>query len=313
MILTVTPNPALDVTHTLDHLDLGGSQSVTRVTARPGGKGVNVATTAVSMGRAAGATGPVGADQFTWFAERVRAEGVSDLFVAAPGALRRSIAIITPSETTVLNEAGECPPRQVWDAVNEVVRQRLGAGDVLAVSGSLPPGTPDRLVADLVTIAAGAGASSVIDVRGQPLTLALPARPTIVTPNQSEAAQTTGLDDPLGAARALVEGGAKAAVVSCGADGLFIATTSFALRARLPEPLAGNPTGAGDALSAALCVRLESRESSGAADDERAWWRETARQASAWAAAAVLQPTAGVIDPAHVAALSPIVLIKEIS
>ena len=60
------------------------------------------------------------------------------------------------------------------------------------------------------------------------------------------------------------------------------------VRARLREPLSGNPTGAGDALVAALAVGLE------AADD---WPTTAARRAVAWSAAAVRQPVAGEIDP----------------
>ena len=60
------------------------------------------------------------------------------------------------------------------------------------------------------------------------------------------------------------------------------------LRARLPEPLAGNPTGAGDALVAALAAGLEDGDAV-AGDGSRGRWPGPA--------AAVLQPVAGEIDP----------------
>ncbi|MGB4137800.1 MAG: PfkB family carbohydrate kinase, partial [Microbacterium sp.] len=58
--------------------------------------------------------------------------------------------------------------------------------------------------------------------------------------------------------------------------------------ARLPEPLAGNPTGAGDAAVAAAAVLL----AEGVRDPET-----IVRRAVAWSASAVLMPLAGEIDP----------------
>lgn len=326
MILTVTPNPALDITHTIDALVPGESHTVAAVAERAGGKGVNVATTLACLGYAATASGPVGEEQLASFAHRVRAAGVTDAFVASPHPVRRSIAIVTPSETTVLNEAGAPQPVEVWDQLIEVLRSRLGPGDVVSISGSLPPSCPADLVRRLVEAAATAGARGVLDVRGPALTAALASRPAIVTPNAAEAADTTGVADPLGAARALVAAGAGAAVVSNGAAGLLVVHAATVLSARLPTALSGNPTGAGDALTAALCARLEqgepgesgvvpTRDGSPARTglpDDPAWWRETARWAVAWSGAAVLQPVAGVVDPTDAAALLPTVEIKEI-
>lgn len=363
MILTITPNPALDITHTIDVLTPGESHSVGAVTQRAGGKGVNVATTLACLGYASAASGPVGQDQFTTFSQQVRAAGVTDAFVPSPNTVRRSIAIVTPSETTVLNEAGAQQPPRVWNELEEVLRSRLRPGDVVSVSGSLPPNCPTDLIRRLVETATAVGARTVLDVRGPALTRALAARPAIVTPNAAEAAETTGVADPLGAARALVTAGAGAAVVSNGAAGLIVVHGSWALSARLPTALSGNPTGAGDALTAALCARLAELRagSAGAAPapavrpdvaeqparaEQRAprapaapadpvvsgdpavsgepstahelpndpdWWRETARWAVAWSGAAVLQPVAGVVDPADVATLEPTVVLEEFS
>ena len=60
--------------------------------------------------------------------------------------------------------------------------------------------------------------------------------------------------------------------------------------ARLPEPLAGNPTGAGDAAVAAVATLLDAGEQDAAA---------LLRRATAWSAAAVLMPLAGEISPRH--------------
>jgi tagatose 6-phosphate kinase len=71
-------------------------------------------------------------------------------------------------------------------------------------------------------------------------------------------------------------------------------------QARLPAPLSGNPTGAGDALVAAVAAGLASGST----------WQQMARDAVTWSAAAVLQPIAGEIDPEDVARLAPQVQVE---
>src|SRR5690606_42061309 len=75
-----------------------------------------------------------------------------------------------------------------------------------------------------------------------------------------------------------------------GAEGMMAVSGDTVLRARLPAPLAGNPTGAGDAAVAAVATLLDAGEQDTAA---------LLRRATAWSAAAVLMPLAGEISPRH--------------
>jgi fructose-1-phosphate kinase PfkB-like protein len=76
-------------------------------------------------------------------------------------------------------------------------------------------------------------------------------------------------------------------LLSLGADGMLAVTASEVLHARLDAPLAGNPTGAGDAGVAACAVLY----ADGIRDPET-----ILRRATAWSAAAVLMPLAGEIS-----------------
>ena len=60
MILTVTPNVALDFTYQVDQLTPGSSHRVRRVEERAGGKGVNVASVLRALGHDTGVLGFVG-------------------------------------------------------------------------------------------------------------------------------------------------------------------------------------------------------------------------------------------------------------
>lgn len=103
----------------------------------------------------------------------------------------------------------------------------------------------------------------------------------MVKPNADELARVSGTGDTRAGIRALREAGARTVVASLGADGLVAATPDGVLRAALDRPVAGNPTGAGDALVAGLAA--------GIADGLP--WPDRLRHAVALAACAVRSPS----------------------
>ena len=85
----------------------------------------------------------------------------------------------------------------------------------------------------------------------------------MLKPNRDELRDATGEADPVAGARALIVLGAEWVVVSLGAEGMLAVCAGdpvTVLHARLPEPLAGNATGAGDAAVAAAAAALADGE-----------------------------------------------------
>ncbi|GAA6527005.1 hexose kinase [Intrasporangium sp. DVR] len=321
MIITLTPNPALDITYRIPRLAPGESHRVTDVVERAGGKGLNTAGVLTSMGRRVVALAPVGVEGLARFGADLESRSIPHRLVEAPGVTRRSIAVVDESGVaTLLNEAGHAMASGVWQGLVDEVQAAAPQARVLTVSGSLPPEAPDDLVRSLVRVAREAGLRTVLDVSGPPLVECLADRPDVVKPNRGEAAASLGgrsAATPSAGelALALSRAGARAAVVSDGAAGLFLSCGDVHLRAHLSQPLRGNATGAGDAATAALAADLDDAGAIGAvALDEVATetWSEVLRRAVAWSAAAVLQPVAGVIDRDDVDRLLPTVEIEEI-
>jgi fructose-1-phosphate kinase PfkB-like protein len=173
------------------------------------------------------------------------------------------------------------------------------AATVVVLSGSLPPGVPDDGYAELVDIGHAHGAQVIVDADGPALRDALRSRPDLVAPNRAELARATGAQDVAAGVAVLRELGARDVLVSCGSDGLVLMPEEGSgWHARLPAPLSGNPTGAGDALVAALAAGLATGSTS----------QCMVQDAVTWSAAAVMQPIAGDIDPEDVARLAPQVL-----
>ncbi|MFK4730820.1 hexose kinase [Agromyces mediolanus] len=294
MIVTVTPNPALDLTWRAAHVEPGGSHRVDAALVRAGGKGLNVARVAHAQGEPVLAITTAGGAVGAEFARELRESGVPHRLVPVAAATRRSAAIVDESlgDTMIFNERGENPARAEWDALVGAVEDAAASARVLVVSGSLPSGADPGVVSRLAAVGARNGVPLVVDVSGPGLLAAADAGAALLKPNRAELADATGLDDPLAGARLLVERGARRVLCSLGADGMLLVTAApTVLRARLPEPLAGNPTGAGDAAVAAAAVLLR-------ADPEVADERLLVAAAS-WSAAAVLAPGAGEISPRH--------------
>ena len=78
----------------------------------------------------------------------------------------------------------------------------------------------------------------------------------ILTPNQGEAAQLTGQDDPEAAAGALVGSGAAAALVTGGARGAWVAVEGRVERIAAPAVDVLDTTGAGDTFNGVLAAGL---------------------------------------------------------
>lgn len=287
MILTVTANPAIDLTYETDSLVVGESNRVAGARSRAGGKGLNVARVAHQLGNRVLAVATVGGDTGIEFERELQTSGLPHRLVPVTTATRRSFAFVDTSsgQVTVVNEAGNALTAAGWAALTGAVRSVAADATCLVGSGSLPPGATDGFYADLVAIAHDAGFPAIIDATGAALLGAARAGADLLKPNRRELAETTGLADPVAGAAKLLDAGARLVLVSLGEEGMFAVSAEdrAPLFARLPR-LAGNPTGAGDAAVAASAVCL----AAGDCDPE-----SILRLASAWSAAAVLAPVAG--------------------
>ncbi|MCX2183884.1 hexose kinase [Streptomyces sp. SKN60] len=290
MILTVTLNPALDITHRVDRLRPHSAHRVRDVGARAGGKGVNVSRVLHTLGLPTLVTGLAGGPT----GEAVRRElcraELPELLTPVDGETRRTVAVVDEhtGDTTTLLEPGPVVRPEEWRSFLADFEACVERATVVVLSGSLPPGLPEDAYATLVHAARARAVPAVLDTSGPALRAALPAGPALVKPNADELTEATGESDPRRAAQALRAAGAEAVVASLGPDGLLAVTPEGAWRAVPPERLRGNPTGAGDAAVAALARGLAAGVS----------WPRRLAEAVALSTATVAAPLAGSFDPA---------------
>ncbi|WP_336644797.1 1-phosphofructokinase family hexose kinase [Microbacterium sp. USHLN186] len=128
MIITVTPNPALDLTWHVDALVVGGTHRADAGRARAGGKGLNVARVAHAEGARVRAVTTAGGTTGAEFGEELTTSGVPHALVSVAGATRRSIALVDEAlgDTTIVNERGVAPTDAEWQALHAAVARELG-------------------------------------------------------------------------------------------------------------------------------------------------------------------------------------------
>jgi 1-phosphofructokinase len=287
MILFVAGSPSIDRTHEVDALEPGSIHRPTRVVAVAGGKALNAARAAHTLGAEVRAVALLGGHAGRWIADALAREGLDHEIVDGPGESRMALSV---SAGEALTEFYEPPPPialEHWDALEAAVAGT--AANWVALSGSLPPGAPEDAYARLAGAARRAGAHVALDARGDGLFAGLHASPDFVKVNASEAGE-------LGYASAdalRTAAGAAGAAITHGIDGIELATATAVLRAA-PPARGRFPVGSGDAALGGFLTALD------AGGD----WSAALALATGAAAANAEQPGAGRLDAARALALA---------
>ncbi|MBF6333836.1 hexose kinase [Nocardia transvalensis] len=301
-------NPAYDLTYRLERFERGRVHRVLSVEQRIGGKGINVTRVLNQLGIYSRATG------FADYAFAAAAELELPVdFVHALPWVRRTL-VISESDDGTATSLWE-PGARVNDpyAVDQLmvrVNGLLPDTGAMVVSGSLPAGVADSVPAELARTALAAGIPTICDVDGRALELAARIPGVVLMPNGDELRRLTGTspdtaEEMVTAARPLIDRGVYAVIATRGGAGMVAVTAAGAWSAALPEPMAGNPTGAGDAAAAAVIAALSV--------DPKPDWPAVLVDAVATSAAAVVIPVAGEIDRSLRTRLAPTVVVTDLS
>lgn len=273
MILTVTLNPSLDRTVELPSpLRRGAVQRAEGARQDAGGKGVNISRALRVSGVPTLAVLP-GDPGDPLLAELAAAEVPCETVpVGAP--IRSNITITEPDGTTTKINAPGTPllPEHV-DAVVELLVQRGADASWAVLAGSLPPGAPEDVYAQIVrrvrSVLGERAPRFAVDTSGAALRGATAddgALPDLIKPNGEELAELVGTHDgdrleadpqlAAATAAALVERGLGAVLTTLGAGGAVLTVAEGSWHA-VHEPVAVRSTvGAGDSsLSGYLIAR----------------------------------------------------------
>jgi len=257
MIITLTPNPALDRTVQVDSLTRGEVHRARAVRVEAAGKGVNVTRALSAHGVGSVAVLPVGGRSGTWYLDTLTSDGVDVHPVAVTGALRTNVAIVEPDGTTTkINEPGPSLSPDEQDALFGAVRGRLEAGATWVVGcGSLPPGIDSDLYRRLIGLAREHGVRCAIDSSHEPFLRAVSAQPHLIKPNLDELEELVGRELPTFGAVATAAGellsqGIETVLVSLGGRGALLVQTDRVAHAHASVERPISTVGAGDSFLA---------------------------------------------------------------
>ncbi|GAA1536405.1 1-phosphofructokinase family hexose kinase [Microbacterium ginsengiterrae] len=286
--VTVTPNPAVDVTYTVDGQTVGETLRVRDVRRLPGGKGLNVARVLTALGRDVVALQPLGGDAGRWMTRAIAGAGLASVPCPIEGETRTTVAVVDGmNHPTLLAEPGPTLTSAEWSRLAATVAETANPGDWVVIAGSFPPASRAEHLELIVDAAHDRGALVAVDTSGEMLRAAVGARADLIKANEGEILDATGADDAVEGMGLLSVGGATV-MMSRGADGSVLREPGGSVIEQQAVPgIAGNPTGAGDASTAGLVAALAEGHSTPIA---LAW-------AAICGAAAVLRPGAGEIDP----------------
>lgn len=264
-IATLTMNPTIDKGSSVEQVIPGRKLRCKPPRHEPGGGGINVSRAihrlggqSVALYTAGGATGHM-------LQDLLGDEGVIN---------HRPIPIegLTRQNLTVLEESSEqqyrfgMPGPTLQDAewqqcLDELAILEPKTGYIVA-SGSLPSGVPEDFYARVASSGREMDTRIIVDTSGKPLRLAAREGVYLLKPNLRELRQLAGreLDDEAqqeAAAREIVETGqSEVVVVSRGAGGALLVSSTGQKLLRSPTVPIRSRVGAGDSMVAGIVLAL---------------------------------------------------------
>ena len=313
MLVCISANPAIDRRLRLQNIAVGEINRALSAQPFPGGKAAHVAMVAKALGVDVMWVGFLGGAAGEQCESGLSAFGVPLTVIRTESETRANLELVSADgKVTEILEPGGAVTEGEVERLLTTCRDLFAEserGTQVALSGSLPPGAPADLYAELIRLAHLYGCRTLLDTSGEALRHGLNAAPDFVKPNRNEASafanyRIDGADNAAEVIQKFFDGGAKSVAISLGANGMIWQRTSDGdLFVSQPSPLANcSPVGCGDAALAGFAVAHER----GLSDEE------TLRLATACGSANCLADAPGKVDRDDVLRLAQEISVRRI-
>ena len=263
-IITLTPNPAIDLSTSIDRVVPMRKMRCAPQRRDPGGGGVNVARVVKRFGGDVEAILPVGGFTGQLLCRLIDDEEIPSRIIEVEAETREDFSV------SELNTAQQyrfvlpgLPLREAeWRECLEALAATVPRPKFVVGSGSLPPGVPNDFYAQAATIARKLGANFVVDTSGAPLAAAIEHGVYMIKPNLREMRDLAGVEllnknDWVIAAREYINAGkVEVVALSLGHLGALLVTRDQALRAQALPIKPVSAVGAGDSFLGAMVFSL---------------------------------------------------------
>jgi 6-phosphofructokinase 2 len=263
-IATLTMNPTVDLTMSVDKVVPTRKLRCDNPRRDPGGGGINVARAFHELGGTVAAVFPAGGPTGMFLKEILRRKGIEYRDIAFNALTRESFSI---NESATGDQyrfvlPGPVLTRDEWESCLEMITTLRPTPVFVVASGSLPRGVPDDFYARLARILKKGETRLILDTSGEPLRIALEEGAYLVKPNLEELAElmNSNLDEPADqeeACRQLIaSGGCEVVTLTLGAEGAVLVSKEEVVRLPALRVQVNSAVGAGDSFVAGVTLGL---------------------------------------------------------
>lgn len=264
MILTLTMNPAVDKSTSVDALIPEKKLRCSNVVTEAGGGGINVSKAIKKLGGESIALFPSGGNNGKLLEKYLQELDINFQTIPFEGETRESFAVSeekTGSQFRFVLPGESLTEEQVKSSL-DFVRNMDPRPEYVVASGSLPPGVPEDYFQQLAVICHERESKLIIDTSGLPLQLAVKEGVYLLKPNLNELATLAGkssleLNEVDDAALELIRAGkCEVMIVSLGASGALLVTRDGYEHFPAPSVKKQTTVGAGDSMVAGMTYKL---------------------------------------------------------
>ncbi len=181
MIVTVTLNPAVDEEYIVPNFRPGSWFRASKIVRSPGGKGINISLMLSQLGYESIAMGFLAGFNGEYIREYMRRSRIITNFVHIKGETRTNVYIVDEigGIETGISEPGPYVDERSIKRFMRNYERMLARAAIVFIGGSIPPGVPQDIYAELIDRAKQRGVPTVIDASGACFRYALEKGPYV--------------------------------------------------------------------------------------------------------------------------------------
>ena len=263
VIVTVTFSPCIDKSTSIQKLVPDKKLQCTAPKLEPGGGGINVARALTKLGGHATAIFPSGGYTGKHFNHLIAEENINAIIIEVQSETRENIIVFDEANNAQYRFG--MPGNTITDAEWMqclTALEHISDVSFIVASGSLPPGVPLDIFAQLGKIAKRKQAKFIVDTSGAALKEALNEGVYLLKPNLGELSFLVGKahlqqsEIEAAAKEIIAAGNCEVLVISMGAEGALLVTNSIIKMIQSPTVTKQSTVGAGDSMVAGIVYYL---------------------------------------------------------
>jgi len=294
MIVTITMNPAVDKSTTIEKLIPEKKLRCSEMVVEAGGGGINVSKAIKKLGGETYAIFPSGGMNGKVLENSLTKLGIKYSALPVEAETRENIVVTevsTNEQFRFVLPGAELKP-DLESSLQSCLESLKPIPSIIVASGSLPPGISETFYADLARLSKKMNAKYILDTSGKPLQLAAMEGVYLLKPNLGELSKLVGketleLDEVDDAAMEIVSrGNCEVIVVSLGPSGALLVTKQGYEHVPAPIVKKVSTVGAGDSMVAGMTWMISQGKS----------WKEVVTFGVACGTASTMNPGSQLFD-----------------